>query len=61
MAKDNSLKTIGTIFIIIMGFIFCGVGLSILYNSKGDIVSVVGGFALIGIAVAIIYKIIQDG
>ena len=60
MIKNDSLKTIGSILIIIIGFILGGTGLAILYNSKGDISSVVGGFTLIGIAVAIVYKIIQN-
>ena len=34
--------------------------LALLYNSKGDMSSIVGGFALIGIAVAVIYKLIQN-
>lgn len=45
----------------IAAFAFGGAGLGILFNSKGDLVSVIGGFILIGIATSIIYKIIQNG
>ncbi|MEK6926884.1 MAG: hypothetical protein AABX11_00480 [Nanoarchaeota archaeon] len=41
-------------------FTLGGTGLGILFNSRGDIGSIVGGFALIGIAVAVIKKVIED-
>jgi small neutral amino acid transporter SnatA (MarC family) len=60
MTKENPLRIVGSIMIIVIGFILGGSGLAILYNSKGDTASIVGGFTLIGIAVAVIYKLIQN-
>ncbi|MAH07966.1 hypothetical protein CMI38_06995 [Candidatus Pacearchaeota archaeon] len=61
MTKNDPTKTIGSTLLIIIGFILGGTGLTILYNSTGDLASVVGGFALIGIAITIVFKIIQNG
>ena len=44
----------------IVAFAFGGAGLGILFNSEGNLGSVIGGFILIGIAIAIIYKIIEN-
>ena len=60
MAKETT-KSIGSFIIIVIAFILGGTGLGILYNSQGDLISLIGGFALIGIAIAAITKIIQNG
>ena len=60
--KNTIGETIGSLFLIIISFVLIGTGLTILYSSNGDFLSVIGGFALIGIAIAIIYnRIIQNG
>ena len=56
MAKVSIKK----IFVIIIAFGFGGAGLSILYNSQGDLISVIMGSISIGIAIAIFYKLIED-
>ncbi|MBU1204116.1 MAG: hypothetical protein KKG60_03565 [Nanoarchaeota archaeon] len=61
MVKTKDIKEfITTAFLIGAAFAFGGAGLSILFNSKGDTVSVIGGFILIGLAIAIIYEKIKN-
>ena len=60
MTKTGFKDFIRMVFFMIVAFAFGGAGLSILFNSKGDIVSVIGGFILIGLAVAVIYKLIEN-
>ena len=53
-------KFVSIAFFMIVAFAFGGAGLGILFNSEGNLGSVIGGFILIGIAIAIIYKIIEN-
>lgn len=60
MAKNDFKDFIRIAFFMIVAFVFGGTGLWILFNSKGDIGSVIGGFVLIAIAIAVIYKLIEN-
>ena len=60
MAKNNFKDFVRIAFFMIVAFAFGGAGLGILFNSEGNLGSVIGGFILIGIAIAIIYKIIEN-
>ncbi len=60
MAKTDVKKFIRVVFFMIVTFAFGGAGLGILFNSKGDLVSIIGGFVLIGIAIATIYNLIEN-
>jgi uncharacterized Tic20 family protein len=62
MARKRDLSfTLGNLILIVIAFILGGAGLSILYNSSGDVASVIGGFALVGMAVGLIYYMLQNG
>lgn len=52
-------NNLGQLFLIVVVFVLGGTGLSILYNTQGDIGSIIGGFSLVGVAVAIIYRLIN--
>jgi len=61
MVKKEKVKNFITLlFGMIIAFTFGGAGLSILFNSKGDLTSVTGGFALIAIALTIGYKTLEN-
>jgi len=47
MLKNEPVKNIASMILIIITFVLGGTGLAILYNSKGDLLSVVGGFTCI--------------
>ena len=61
MVSSSTKDFFKTMFFMILIFVFGGAGLSVLFNSKGDISSLVGGFVLIAIAITGIYKLIQNG
>ena len=61
MQRGDITHSVSNIVLIVIAFVLGGTGIGVLYNSKGDLISIIGGFTLIGIAVAIIYKLLQDG
>lgn len=61
MTKNDVKTFIRIAFFIIVAFAFGGTGLAVLFNSRGDLVSVIGGFVLLGIAISLIYNLIENG
>ncbi len=61
MVNKDTKEFFKKLFFMIVAFAFGGAGLGILFNSEGDLVSIIGGFILIGIAISVIYKIIENG
>jgi hypothetical protein len=60
MARNKEF--ISTTFFMIIMFAFLGAGLGILFNSRGDLPSVIGGFVLTGVAISIfLTKVMRDG